>query len=768
MTFAPSLLNYIFENWRAATKSRDEALRAGAVAALAIGNLTGTDLRHQPDIDEGLNWLIQGAMMGSLDFRSVVKRFHDAYKRSVPANIQSLLVPWLVTAAAHGSYRAREDLLELNENTALMDALKRLRTQYCGIGQSRFGEGDLSPTALDPLVQTMPAERHVLNEWHDTVLHAAAVTTRADLIEHLERGYSINTVNRDNETPLLYAARCGNSAMVQILLSKGASTTILNSRGESALHYLTAFDDLKIPAITKLLVASGIDFRAIARSPDFSDFLDDSIHHGTALHFAVERNNLGAVKALLDYGADIYLKPPFDDIPSPIALAAQLHYPQILSHMLDYLKSKGVSAPDIIIDRETGNSLLIYVIGGSGYGTSVFEKISRHGAQWMQRAIDTLHVLIDTGAKEHFASLPGLPYCTAIFFSIQSDAHIVETILETDPGCLNQPARILESDEDRPPLFEAILYHRFQVFDVLLKYNLDLTARLNYEGDSITALYYCAFSRHERMDMVDCILKAGVQIDDSPPGVETPFICAVRNRAFRLARHLLANKADANALFDRGIFVSYEVPKTLLGSLIAETSPAMLGCLNFLLEYARYLKFVTTANNDWTILHEIAALDYWTTHDLKDPTIGEVLRCIKNYFHPTKEQINKQAYSDGSNGTTALHLAAIFGNYFVTDWLIENGTDTSLLEGNGLTAADIAYMRAESTFEEDILDIPTAVWRQTKEAEIVRNKVFQRIIEHTPAGINKEAIARYKIMAEVAKLSVDEQRDLLSQLEEDS
>jgi len=64
---------------------------------------------------------------------------------------------------------------------------------------------------------------------------------------------------------------------------------------------------------------------------------------------------------------------------------------------------------------------------------------SRHGAQWVQRAIDTLHVLIDARAKEHFPSLPGLPYCTAIFFSIQSDAHIVEEILKADPSCLNQP-----------------------------------------------------------------------------------------------------------------------------------------------------------------------------------------------------------------------------------------------------------------------------------------------------------------------------------------
>jgi len=117
--------------------------------------------------------------------------------------------------------------------------------------------------------------------------------------------------------------------------------------------------------------------------------------------------------------------------------------------------------------------------------------------------------------------------------------------------------------------------------------------------------------------MVDCILQAGVQVDDGPPGVETPFICAVRNQAFRLAGQLLVNKADTNALFDRGILVSYQVPKTLLGSLIAETSPAMLGCLNFHLEYARDLKFVTTANNDWTILHKIASLDYWTTRDLK-------------------------------------------------------------------------------------------------------------------------------------------------------
>lgn len=768
MTFAHSALNYIFENWRTATKSSDEALRAGAVAALAIGNLTGTDLRHQPDIDEGLRWLIQGAVMGSSDFQSVVKRFHDAYKHSVPTNIQSLLVPWLVAAAAHGSYRAREDLVALGENVALMDALERLRTQYCGIGQPRFGEGDdhLSPASLESLIQNMAAKKRILNEWHDTLLHAVAVTRRGDLVERLlEQGHNVNAVNKDNETPLLYAARCGNSAMVQILLSKGASSIILNARGESALHYLTAFHEPEIPVIAKLLVTGSIDLEAMAESPDFSDFLDDSIHHGTALHFAVERNHLGAVKALLEHGADLYLKPHFDDIPSPIALAAQLHYPEILSHMLQHLRSKGVSAQRITIDRATGNSLLIYAIGGSGFGISVFQKISRNGARWRQRALDTLDVLLEAGANDHFASLPGLPYCTAVFFAIQSDAHIVDAILKVDRRSINQPARILESDEDRPPLFEAILYHRFEVFDVLLKYKVDLMTRLEYEGDPITALYYCAFSRHERMDMVDAILKAGVEVDDSPSGVETPFICAVRNRAFRLARHLLTNNAYANTLFDRGIFITHEVPKTLLGCLIEETSPAMLGCLNFLLENVHDLKFATTANDDWTILHDIAALDFWTTHDLKDPTIGEVLRCVKNYFRPTKEQINKQTYFQDNNGMTALHLAAIFGNYVVADWLVENGADTSLLERNGLTAADIAYMRAESTFEEDILDIPTAAWRQKDEANTVRNKVFNCIVEHTPAGVNKQAVARYKITEKVSQLSSDEQRDLLSHLE---
>ena len=768
MTFAHSVLNYIFENWRTATKREDEALRAGAVAALAIGNLTGTDLRHQPDIEEGLNSLIQGALMGSTDFRSIVKRFHDAYGHSVPTNIRALLVSWLATAAAHGSYRARDDLVALNEHIVLMDALELLRTQYCGIGQPRFGEGDsrLSAASMESLVQNMVSDKHVLNDWHDSILHAVVVTGRADLVGHLlERGHDVDAVNKDNDTPLLYAARCGYSNIVQLLLSKGASTKILNFRGESALHYITAFDEPEISTIVTALVTHGTDLEAIAQSPNFSELLDDSTPNGTALHFAVERNHLCAVRALLEHGADLYLKPPSDEIPSPIALAAQIHYSDILAVMIHHLRSKGVSARDITIDRATGKSLLIYAIGGSGFGTSVFEKISRHGAQWRQRAVETLEILLDAGANEHLESLPGLPYCTAAFFSIQSDAHIVDAILKVDPSFVNKPARILESDEDRSPLFECILYHRFEVFDVLLNYNVDLTAYLNYEGDNITALYYCAFSRHERMDMVNAILKAGVQVDGGPSGVETPFICAVRNRAFRLARHLLTNNANANALFDRGIFITHNIPKTLLGCLIEEAAPAMLGCLNFLLENVPNLKFVTTANDDWTILHDIAGLDFWTTRDLKDPTIGEILRCLKNYFHPDKKQINKQSYFQGSNGTTALHLAAVFGNYVVADWLVENGADTSLLEGNGLTAADIAYMRTESTFEEDVLDIPTAVWRQKDEAKRVRNKVFSRILEHTPTGVNKQAVARYKILAEVAKLSLDEQRDLLSQLQ---
>ena len=94
MTFSHSVNSYIFDSWRAATRSdANAALREEAFEALAIGNLTGSDLRRVPDIKEGLSSLLQSALDGRRDFRSLVLRFHEAYDEPLPLSSVQKLSP---------------------------------------------------------------------------------------------------------------------------------------------------------------------------------------------------------------------------------------------------------------------------------------------------------------------------------------------------------------------------------------------------------------------------------------------------------------------------------------------------------------------------------------------------------------------------------------------------------------------------------------------------------------------------------------------------
>ena len=53
-----------------------------------------------------------------------------------------------------------------------------------------------------------------------------------DLVELLLRyGSSINIVDRDNRSPLMFAAKCGSMALVQLFLEYGAQRSVMDSNG---------------------------------------------------------------------------------------------------------------------------------------------------------------------------------------------------------------------------------------------------------------------------------------------------------------------------------------------------------------------------------------------------------------------------------------------------------------------------------------------------------------------------------------------------------
>ena len=53
-----------------------------------------------------------------------------------------------------------------------------------------------------------------------------------DLVELLLRyGSSVNIVDRDNRSPLMFAAKCGSMVLVQLFLEYGAQRSVMDSNG---------------------------------------------------------------------------------------------------------------------------------------------------------------------------------------------------------------------------------------------------------------------------------------------------------------------------------------------------------------------------------------------------------------------------------------------------------------------------------------------------------------------------------------------------------
>jgi len=60
----------------------------------------------------------------------------------------------------------------------------------------------------------------------------ATVAEHKDLAELLLRyGSSVNIVDRDNRSPLMFAAKCGSMALVQLFLEYGAQRSVMDSNG---------------------------------------------------------------------------------------------------------------------------------------------------------------------------------------------------------------------------------------------------------------------------------------------------------------------------------------------------------------------------------------------------------------------------------------------------------------------------------------------------------------------------------------------------------
>lgn len=154
---------------------------------------------------------------------------------------------------------------------------------------------------------------------YEDILKAASNNETALVVDLLRRGMDVNTVDSQGTSLVMFAARFGNTELLDFLLSNRASVLKQNRYGDTAI--LLAALGGHLEAVRRLVAAgapleqagwSPLIYASFAGHVDVIQFLaeqgadlDAQADNGmTAMMIAARNGHLEAVKALLAAGAD--------------------------------------------------------------------------------------------------------------------------------------------------------------------------------------------------------------------------------------------------------------------------------------------------------------------------------------------------------------------------------------------------------------------------------------------------------------------------------
>ena len=531
------------------------------------------------DERKALKYLVKAARGGLVKAQAYVYRCLQSAPPDTAAFVDipnwNTLIDWLRNATYLGSHVASWDLKELTKEDpeTYLDTIEKRKREMSGVGQpfvvddqtsaaEHIDLSDIDRLRMYIQGRGIPVDELIVNNADETLLHYASTVGATHVVTFLlqELGANPNIRDEDDTTPLLCAYRAGHLSVAELLIAGGASPNLANYCGETPLHWLISFRDDEIEAAANLLFLAGDSSALVdATTTQTTDYTDHDLQWhriGTALHWAIEANNLIATRKLLDLGADALYQPD-GDIITPLGLAARHFSPDMVEILLTSLTAN--RAWNFGLDNYCDTVILEAI-----RGENLYVRKLRHGRHLFRTEIPTLAHLVRYLKETYGHSTPwpssvASPLLWAIRYVKRfGNTDLVHWLLENKVGSLE------DVENGRSALHFALENDDHATFELLLQYGANCHIRYtNKQGvTDLTLLHYLAICPQKGIDgqrdnafFVDKILAAGVDLESKDSDGLTPLAHALINFEQTLVSKLLERGASVHAVDNAGFSV---------------------------------------------------------------------------------------------------------------------------------------------------------------------------------------------------------------------
>jgi len=165
-------------------------------------------------------------------------------------NIQGGHVPALHVAAANDNVEAAKILISHGAKIDVRDTVNNDTALLYGIRDGKFSVAELLLEA--------GADPNLTDQRGFAPVHIAVARNDANIVQRLlDYGATINSRTRsDGKTPLMIAAAAGFKEMVEMLLSRGADPSIVDSAGKSPLERAAECHRAGVAEILKRVISA--------------------------------------------------------------------------------------------------------------------------------------------------------------------------------------------------------------------------------------------------------------------------------------------------------------------------------------------------------------------------------------------------------------------------------------------------------------------------------------------------------------------------------